>query len=436
MAVTSTFLSALLAASKRFCQGRDPIELTLTGGSTTTAVSSVWAYTSASANAYDGVWIYVADTTDDAAPIGSLVRVNSGGFSGATGTWTFSPAITTLASGDVVYFLYGPNRQAYLDAFNEVIQNAYAPAWLPFPNLVTDGHMEVSGVGSWTDVLTPTTKAKSTTAANVFCGTSSLNVISNVVDEGVTTDNINVLPGETLVVSAAIQVDAGDVAFQLYDVTNSVVLDQVEGIDFEGWSIPFFTYTISGTTEQVAVRILSDTVAATTMYIGYVQVLSQQRTVYTLPTALDNIRHIDDIFSWPLRAGTDLNRVYMPQMDHRVSWPYNKDGLRDYQGANSQRVEILVQPRYPLFMQFRREEAAATLDTSTTTLPQQLVVEGMLASMYEKESMKYRANSQISRHYLNMASEARRTYMNMLAREGISDNMPRINAPAAIRVRI
>ena len=428
---------ALLAAAKRFCQGRDPISLTLTGGSTTTAVASTYAYTSASANSYDGVWIHVASTTDGLAPQGEIARVTSGGFAGASGTWTIAPTLTAaLGSGDIVYFLYGPNRQAYLDAFNEIIQNAYAPAWLPFPNLVTDGHMEVSGVGNWTDVLTPTTKAKSTTAARVFCGTSSLNVISNVVDEGVTTDNIDVLPGETLLVSAALQLDAGDAALQLYDVTNATILDQVEGIDFEGWSIPFFTWTISGSTEQVAVRILSDTVAATTMYIGYVQVLSMSRTVYTLPAALDNIRHIDDIFYWPLRRGTDLNRVYIPQTDQRISWPYNKDGLRDYQGANSQKLEILEQPRYPLFMQFRREEAAATLDTSTTTLPQQMVIEGMLASMYEKEAMRYRANSQISRQYVGMASEARRNYKGLLKDEGIIGDDFRINAPAAIRVRI
>ncbi len=425
----------MLATAKRFCQGRDPIELVLTGGSTTTAVSTVWAYTSASANSYDGVWIYVADTTDDAAPIGSLVRVNAAGFAGASGTWTFSPTITTLASGDTCYFLYGPNRQAYLDAFNEVITNTYAPAWLPFPNLVTDGHMETSGTSNWTDVLTPT-KAKVTTNTLVFCGTSSLSIVTNAVDEGVVSDSIDVLPSENLLISAAIKVTAGDCAVQLYDVTNSVILDQVENIDFSGWTIAFFEYQVGGSTEQVAVRILSDDTAVSTIYAGYVQVLSRERTVYTLPSSVDNIRHIDDVFYWPLAREAELSRAYIPQMAQRRSWPYNKDGLRDYQGANSQKMELRSYPRYPLFTQFRREDAAATLDTSVTTLPLQTVVEGMLASMYEKEAMKYRENSGMSRQYIKMASEARRTFQNMLAREGISDNMPRMNAPAALRVRI
>jgi hypothetical protein len=425
---TSTFKAALLATAKRLCQGRDPIVVTATGGSTTTIVVSSYAYSSASAHSYNGVWAYVATDAGGAgaAPEGEIRRVTRGGFNGSTGTWTVSPAFTVSpAAGDTIYFLYGPNRQGYLDAWNEITASAYAGSWLPYPNLVTDGDMETSGVGSWTDVETPSTKEKVTTATRVFSGTSALHVVTNAVDEGVISDSIPVIPGEHLIVSGAIAADSGDVNFQLYDVTNSVVLEQAENINYEGYAIAYFTRTVPTGCEHVAVRILSDATAVSDFYVGYVQVLSQSRTAYVMPATFDNSMHIEDIFSWGSLLGANKSKVYIAFSNERHSWPHRSGGLTDWQGANSHRVEIEGGFNYPLFATFRRNElGTSTTDASTTTLPLDTVTEGMLGIMYTKQAARLKSNPELMAIYLGYAAACNRTYKIFLKRDGIAPVIP------------
>src|SRR3990167_3455582 len=182
-----------------------PQTATLTGGSVSTAVVAGHAYTSWSANQFDGVFVYCDDTTDDAAPIGEERQITKAGFAGASGTYTVAPVFSAApASGDTVAFLYGGHKRLdIINAINDILPNLYMDAYLPIGPNITDIDMETSGVSSWASVSAPATKAKITTASRVITGYQALNVVVNSATEGEQGPTFDVTEGETILFSVA-----------------------------------------------------------------------------------------------------------------------------------------------------------------------------------------------------------------------------------------
>ncbi len=381
MSTTTTLKTLIQDVAQKLWEGQDPIVLTATGGSVTTIAASSYAFTDAPTTKYSGVYVYVATTTDGLAPQGEIRQVRSAGFVGSTGTWTVSPAFSAaVESGDIIIFLYGLHRSDYVQCLNRGVTNCYVEAWLPL-TLIADGDMESSGVASWSAVGTPTTRAKTATAANVLLGKRALSLASDATDEGATSVAVPVTAGEQLIFSAPISCPTGSVRAQLWDATNSAEIYGAT-VSQEAWTEVRFQAGVPATCKNVTIRFISKT-ASSTWYVGWAGLLSQERDYYRVPSTMGETNFIEEVLALPQGYPSTVGDSYIIFSEERLfPWPHGEP-IKDYQGANSFTLSVATPSAYPLFVKFRRPETALSADSDTTSLPAEAVERTALHHLFK-----------------------------------------------------
>ena len=128
MAVTTTLDTLHQRIIKETWPGRSALIETTTGaGSTTSLVIAARANTSASANAYDGAWVYCPSVTTGI----KSSQVTRGGYA-TSGTFTMSPAYGSSPGSAVsAYFTYGLKMDELDEAINNIHRSLYLPRYLP-----------------------------------------------------------------------------------------------------------------------------------------------------------------------------------------------------------------------------------------------------------------------------------------------------------------
>lgn len=420
MPVTTTLLSLRQDIARKLWGNLSVVDTTSLGTTTSVVVSDL-AYNSLSTNAYDGHHIYIAELVTGGPAIGEIAHVNRGGLTVATGAMAVSPAFSAaVQTGTDIIIHRGIHPDDVLNAINWAQNGLWVPAYLPL-TLVTDGDMELNNVTNWAAVVSPTTRAKQTTAARVAIGIRSLNVVTDAVDEGVTSNNIDVHEGEQLLVSVALRVPTGDAAVQLRNVTAGTTIREVAAIDEPAWTNVQFTETVPDNCEQVAIRILSDTVAVSEFDVGYVILLSQDRQDYILPadsqiTAVGGQLHTMLYYRRGGKASEDANTYVLEQ--EYLPWG-QVELLQDMRGANANRIQLPAAPDEALFYKFRRSLPDLSADTDTTEAPSLLIVEGALSRLKELQASRVR-NEALRRQLLGEAYEHRRNYNQELKRSLIA----------------
>lgn len=419
MASTTTVKTILRDIARDLWRDKRPLDVTATGGSTTTVAVSGQAYSSASANAYDGVYIYVATDAGgaSAAPEGEISRVTQGGFTGSSGTWTVSPAFTAaVASGDTVYFLYGLDRTSIVNAVNRVGAELYMPAYTVL-SMVTDGNMETTGVGNWAAVGTPTTRQKTTTSGRVLIGTQALQIITDDISEGATSDTVRVHEGENLLLSVPVMCDAGSAIVTLYDATNGAAIRSAT-VDEEDWAEVRFQDVVPDGCEEVTVRILSAT-AASTIYVGWAALTSMSRSVFPLPSLVTDTSWLEGVFYLPQAFASEANDSYLGFTEELQPW-VTRDTLRDWRADVSQRLVVDKPPSAPLFVKYRRTGPAVSADSDVVYAPPEVIIEGTLAELKLSLMERARANTEL---YTVLQREALRhayTYRQLIDSLGLA----------------
>ena len=408
MATSVSLQTIVQAIIRRLWAGHQPIVATAdSSGNTTTALAIAdFAYTSAHANSYDGVNIWVVGGSGRQES-----RVIRAGFAPSTGIWTLSPALGVAPTSATVWFLYGMRRDDILQAVNRVLDRLYLPTYLPL-TLVTDGDMESSATSDWTSIGSPTL-SKVTTAARVLTGQRALRIQTTAVNDGVSAANIRVQERETLLLSVAAMCDTGSVEVELRDVTNGATIDSVVTLDQEAYTEARFWGTVPTGCEEVTVRIRAQT-ATSDIYIGWVSLIASTRQVYNLPSTLEDVSFLESpgLYRLPLGYAGEVNRSYIP-LSRPLTPALVSGTLRDYLGANSQRITLPQPSTDPLFLHFRRSFASLTLDTDTTAAPEELVVAGTLADLYGK--LEHRAEDESSKQDLRIRKlESLREYHHLL----------------------
>lgn len=408
MATTVSLQTVIEAIIRRLWAGFRPIVATAdsSGNSTTSLVIANSAYTSASANAYDGVNIWVVGGSGNQA-----THVTRAGFAPSTGTWTLSPALGAAPNSATVWFLYGLTRDDILEAVNRVLDRLYMPAYLPL-TMVTDGDMESSTTSDWTTV-SGATLSKVTTAARVLTGQRSLRIQTTATNSGAASANIRVHEDEVLLVSAAIMCDTGSCQLDVRDVTNSATITPTVTVDQEAFTEVRNMYTVPTGCEEVSIRFLSQT-ATSDIYVNWVVVLSTTRGWIDLPSTIEDSMFLDAPGLWelPLGFASEVSYSYIPlsapfePYPHPIAW-------RDYVGANSHRLTLPTHVQRPLFMKFNRSYPALTLDADTTAAPETLVVAGALADLFHKLANRVRSDK-AKADYLARMLQARREYDGLL----------------------
>ena len=374
MATTTTLEVLLERVTENLWPGKHAVKVTATGGGLTSFVASGKVYSSGHANAYDGVYIYILDTTDDLAPEGEISQVTAAGFAPSTGTWTVSPAYTVApASGDVGLFLYGLHSDEILDGINDVQRHLTIPRILPL-TLAAGGDME-GAVTDFTDVGVPTTKEMVTTTANVLLR-QSLHLVADT-DVGKRTASINIHEIEQLFLSVAVRVPTGSCKVVLYDATASAAIKTVT-VNETDWQEVRFYESPPASCEQIQVRVLGGA-AASDFYVGWISLLYRDRGVYDLPSTIADASEVQDVLYLPGSTSGDTSDVYLPLQDALRPWPYSSFP-RDWRGAHTNRIAIDQAVSRPIFVQFRTASAALAALTDTTVTPQEIIVQGALAA--------------------------------------------------------
>lgn len=420
MPTTVTLETLLDRVADEVWKGKHPVRLSATGGTTTTFVAGSQAYTSYSANAFDGAYIYIIDTTDDAAPKGEISRVTSGGFAPSTGTFTVAPAYTVApASGDVGLILRGLHVDNLIEALNQILRNLKMPRLLPI-GAVTDGDMESTGVTNWAAVGSPTTREKTTTAADTLLQ-RSLHLVGNS-GAGATSNNVLITDTENVLLSVAIKVISGSYNVILYDNTSgqtgnirSVTVDESDHTEVR------FDEGIPSGCEAVTIRILSAAAAAEAS-VSWAQLYYQDRHNYAPPSDFDEMGS-GEVLWLPLGLSTSANYVYaLGQEFAEALQPFPQVRFpRDFLGQHPSRLSTGAYAFHPLFVKYRAQ--ASTLSALTDTVAadgdtQEAIVWGAMANCCGQLRDKTKAESAI-RHWEGRRREAARNHQKILEGMGL-----------------
>lgn len=412
MATTVTLATLLERLTENLWPGQFPVKITATGGAVGTFIAATAAYSSGHANAYDGVGIYMLSTTDALAPQGEFVKVTSAGFTPASGTFAVSPAWTVSpASGDVGLFLYGLPPDNIIDAINDIQRTMKVPRFLPL-SLITDGDMETTGVGNWTDVGAPTTKAKITTAAETLLR-QALDVAAGL-DAGVTTANIAVEDTDTVYLSVPIRTQTGSVKVILYNATASSIIKSVT-VSATPYTEVRFSEGVPASCKNVTVRLLGGE-AGSRWRTGWVSLLTNNK-VYSLPSAIvDSSEFIQAYYLYNLHSGTSNDTLRMWDQELRV-WP-SELLPRDWRGASPNRIAIDTPLYGPIFVSFRSALAVLSALTDTTEIPEELLVEGALGICLKQLAARARS-PQVEAKLKARQARAETNYFSMLESKGL-----------------
>ena len=409
-----------------------PLDVVATGGSTTSAVVASQAYSSQSANAYDGVYIYVLTDAGgaSAAPEGEQGRVTTAGFTASSGTWTISPTLTAaIASGDTLQFLYGLDRTAIFNAVNRIVGSLYMPAYTIL-TLIDDGDFSATGVTNWADAVGTPTQTKDTTSGRVLIGAQSLKLVIANSGDAVTSNSVRVHEGEQLHLSVPVMCDAGSITVSLYDVTNATAIKSVT-VDEEDWAEVRFTETVPADCEEVAIRIAAAE-ATTTAWVGWASLLYGLRGIYTLPSLAADTAYVDGMYYLP-QGYTSEDADSFIALSHQLIPVQMVDELRDWRGDVSQRIVINETPRGPLFIKFRRVGPTLTADTDVVYAPADLVVEGALSELTKTLALRHDAGTPNHVNLMRRSAQHASSYAHMLDSLGLARPRPKaIRRPSRV----
>ena len=211
-----------------------------------------------STDSVNNMWIF----RPDAAAAGDRKR-RLGGNSGSalsvaegdlypTAAWTNAP---TSEQWD----LWAIDPQIGFNLLVQWMEQQWIPDYSPL-SMFADSDMQTSGVTNYS-VSGAGARTKVTTAADVHFGAQALFFDAGTASEILTAATARVVPGETYFASALVRVDGGGpVYFDIYDVTNSAVIDSSGRVShsLERYMSMQRTFTTpaSPACEEVALRVI------------------------------------------------------------------------------------------------------------------------------------------------------------------------------------
>ena len=133
---------------------------------------------------------------------------------------------TTITSEVVEAWMHGVRHDLHLlPAINRGLGFNSYQTFVAISHLSDlDGDMAASTDTNWTDVGTPTTSAKSTTARRTPYGLRSYNLINDAANEGTRSATVGIAQGRQITCHAIASANVGTASFQPYDITNSAAI--------------------------------------------------------------------------------------------------------------------------------------------------------------------------------------------------------------------
>lgn len=353
---------------------------------TVVTVDSAWTATPTATSFYE---IYPSGAAID-SPVRTSRALTTASFAAATGTITCAPAFAgnlgaALSIGiGADFLLCGDHPSLLRNSINRVLSSLRYKSHLPV-TLIPDGDMEDSyTIGTaasftqWYGIDAPSTSAKSSTSYPFPFGRQYINVVTAATDnEGISSAAIPVDPDENIYVAvmvqktpAATETAAFDVI--LYDMTNSTDLKTVT-VSGQQPVMVYFSQALASTTEEVAIRVLSNSAAATSFRVGPTMLWSANRSRYSLDTtSVARASDVRNLYTLPLGFQVETDVYLMGEPLEPVTRVTERDD-------RSNLINLVSSvPTLPVFMEVEQRWPELTYDTDTTYADRDTIVAGAM----------------------------------------------------------
>lgn len=288
-----------------------PMKTTATGSTTTLRDTKLDRGTT-DANRYNG-----REITRDVEAKEEASVVIDGGYDNVD-QLTYSPAITTTASGDEwVMMPLGVTRQMLVSAMNETLRTVQMFDRV-YPSLVSHASFyafhstgKPQATDLWNTVSTPSTTLNFDEAERGPRGYGALGAVADAGDEGFESNSIPVVEGESLLVSVHVRVAVGSCKVVLRDHTAGADITSVTVTD-TGWMEVRFTAAVPTSCKDVRLRIVSAAASDNFNLGAYPVIQSATGRLYDLPEWLRSEGQIREWFYVPLGTAGPTTNTYLP----------------------------------------------------------------------------------------------------------------------------
>ena len=292
---------------------------------------------------------------------------------------------TTVGSEivELWYHLKGGFRpdQEVLDALNRSMEFIFFDTCYEALSHIhhLDGAMLLATDTDWTDVGTPTTSAKATTARRTPFGLRSYQLVADAVNEGTQSATIPWDAEEDISAWTIASADAGTSSIQPYDVTASAAFGTA--VTYSGEEPMFLKQdwvSVPTSSEEGAVQLLG-TVNPSTVFFNGLWLYKRNQLRIELDAHVNDGFEVIDIYQAVVQnevatntyraQGVKLKKVPKSEYDVLISSP----------GAVASAIQFRNNSwfDYPLLMQTRRPFSDATTfsaESDTTTAPLHLLI--------------------------------------------------------------
>ena len=399
-----------------------PLTFTANGTAATTIRDTRLNRASTGAADYDRCAVEITSKAGAGPAIGEVAGVTNAGYD-QVDKLTLAPTFSATPQSGDTYNLYPPeiSPEQLNQAINDLLRNTEAP-YVWFPSMVDDSEFLI--LSKWADIGTSTTALLSTNVPDNVLGESSLKIVlSNGPDTGRQSLPFDVKPGDSLIVDIFARTDVGEYKIQLYDVTNSAVIEEatVDSLSTTFHQIRFVG-EIPNTCAQCRIRFISVDTIVDMRLAGPLVVQSRNGARYRT-TPLGSLVPSP----WLMHSG---------QISRAVSIPQGMAGLQDFTFAALDRG--MKSAKMPDFIRSDRGVIGATIsfaagsdptallcyrafdelssDTATSTCDRDYVMWRACANILEEEGDKR------WRDYARRAAALRRTLGYGLRRRRSRDN--------------
>ena len=255
--------------------------------------------TARSTNAFDRMTVEIIETTSGSPAVGEVATITA---YDATDKVTTTPAFSDEVQSGMDYLLYPDNLSP--EQLNQAIRDVLRSTETLhsyFPSMLTDAAANMSGIvgTDWPEEGSGVTSSYDTSAVTTPRGVASLRIETTVVDTGCRTAGIAVHETESTILSLLIGVPTGSAVVQLYDVTNSVVIDESGVLNDNALTEVLLRSNIPDDCEQVEVRVIARTAVSDIYVAAGVTLQSTTTHLYVMP-------------SWFIREEQFLQAVIFP----------------------------------------------------------------------------------------------------------------------------
>ena len=420
----STTLKAVRGrVAERAYSGRyAPIISTATGGAVGTVVDSAYAIPGATTDHFDFKIIKIATDAGGAgaAPEGEVRYISEGGYTAATGTFATEVDFTAAVASGYTYEVHEIHPTEIDNIIKRKVRNLYMPTIWPLSMLIVQNDandMEPSSIA--TDYDTTGGAALATETSIVYNGAQSLKSTNSVANEYFSLKALlGVNDTQSLVAAASCYVTSlDDAIFRVWDTTNVAAIDDATS-DEPKWMDLIVPFSVPTGCERIDLRMIgvgSDDV----IYWDDIQVWSQSRFVYPLPSWITRREQIEAVVYFPSgTAGPSADWQWRPdEWDSRkLAWGVERVDIR---ADNELYIWVDSPGQNRPYVIARRNLPEPTSDTSAISFEPDLIVEGVLAEVYEILAKMSSGNEAV--RYIRDAAEAEGKWQAGLRSIGLLD---------------